>query len=65
MWSRRALGTGEDRFGLLEPLFLLGAQLGALVEGGLDPLAVRLDLLQILHGDCVLAYDSSFAFSAF
>merc|ERR1719352_1961544 len=50
-----ALRAGEDRLRLLQALGLLLARLRALREGALDPVAVRLDLLEVLEGRGVLA----------
>merc|ERR1719352_1666962 len=50
-----ALRAGEDGLRLLQALGLLLARLRALRERALDPVAVRLDLLEVLEGRGVLA----------
>merc|ERR1719426_673660 len=50
-----ALGAREDGLRVHQTLRLLLARLGALRESALDPVAVRLDLLEILERRVLLA----------
>merc|ERR1719388_775801 len=50
-----ALGAREDGLRVHQTLGLLLAGLGALREGALDPVAVRLDLLEVLERGILLA----------